>query len=111
MIDVDSLTVGELKQLAKLISPAGGNSHSFEVGRKYLIRTVTLYYTGLLTSVTDTDLLLTDAAWIADTGRFHTALASGTLSEVEPFIDPVIVPRSAIIDATEWKHPLPRGQK
>jgi hypothetical protein len=86
-------------------------NHSFEVGKCYLIRTVTLYYTGRLTRVTETDLLLEDAAWIADTGRFFNALRSGVLNEVEPFVDPVIVPRGAIVDATFWNHPLPREQK
>jgi hypothetical protein len=86
-------------------------NHSFEVGKSYLIRTVTLYYTGRLVAVTETDLLLEEAAWIADTGRFATCLKSGTFNEVEPFCDPVIVPRGCIVDATEWKHPLPRDQK
>ena len=87
------------------------NNHSFEIGRQYLIRTVTLYYTGILTRITETDLVLENAAWIADTGRFSTALKTGSLSEVEPFVDPVIVPRGGIIDATNWPHALPREQK
>ena len=60
-------------------------NHSFDVGKSYLIRSVTMYYTGRLASVTDTDLVLEDAAWIADTGRFATALKTGELNEVEPF--------------------------
>ena len=86
-------------------------NHSFVVGKSYLIRTVTLYYTGRLTSVTETDLLLDDAAWIADTGRFHTALKTGSFNEVEPFVNSVVVPRGCIVDATAWPHALPREQK
>ena len=86
-------------------------NHSFEVGKNYLIRSVTMYYTGRLARITETDLLLEDAAWIADTGRFATALKTGVLNEVEPFADPVIVPRGCIVDATLWSHPLPREQK
>ncbi len=100
--------------LSELLEAAGsknGSSHSFKVGEKYLIRTVTFFYTGLLTNITDTDLLLSDAAWIADTGRFHDCLKSGEMNEVEPFTSDVIVPRSAIIDATIWNHHLPREQK
>jgi hypothetical protein len=86
-------------------------NHSFEVGKAYLIRTVTMYYTGRLAEVTETDLLLEDAAWIADTGRFHNVLETGSFNEVEPFVSPVIVSRGCIVDATVWRHPLPREQK
>jgi hypothetical protein len=86
-------------------------NHSFEVGKNYFIRTVTMYYTGRITRISDTDIVLEDAAWIADTGRFHNALKGGTLNEVEPFINPVIIPRGVVVDATIWDHELPRVQK
>ena len=60
------------------------------IGKKVLVRTVTHYYTGLLAGVTGGDggvwLHLADAAWIADTGRFHTALATGT-DALQLFLD------------------------
>lgn len=89
----------------------GSDQHSFEIGEKYLIRSVTMYYTGRVARITAGDLVLEDAAWIADTGRFHTALKTGELNEVEPFVDPVVLPRGAIVDATRWTHALPRVQK
>lgn len=76
-----------------------------------LVRTVTHYYTGDLVEVSAGELRLKDAAWIADTGRFATALQSGTLSEVEPYPGEVIISRGSIIDVCAWPHPLPRGQK
>lgn len=96
-------------EIRELLKPT--LSHSFVVGTKYLIRTVTMYYTGLLISVTDSDVVLSDAAWIADTGRFHDALKTGELNEIEPFRHNVIIPRGCIIDATTWDHDLPRVQK
>jgi len=96
---------------AKASSQYVTNNHSFELGKAYFIRTVTLYYTGRLVRITDTDLVLEDAAWIADTGRFFNALKTGVLNEVEPYVNPAIVPRGGIIDATVWDHPLPREQK
>lgn len=104
------LTMDELKEILAAKS-GGGLSHSFEVGKAYLIRTVTLYYTGRIERITDSDLFLADAAWIADTGRFSEALKNGTLNEVEPFRCGVIVPRGGIIDATRWEHALPRDVK
>jgi len=100
------ISVAELKALSSC-----GESHSIQVGKTYLIRTVTHYYTGRVVAVTDTDLLLTNAAWIADTGRFATALETGKFNEVEPFMDDVIVARGAIVDATQWRHDLPRSQQ
>ena len=82
------------------------------VGKAYLIRTVTMIQTGRLVAVYDKELVLEEAAWVADTGRFNDALSKGTLNEIEPFPDgPVIVGRGTICDAAIWSHPLPRKQK
>jgi len=56
-------------------------------------------------------LILTDAAWIADSGRFMQAIETGELGEVEPVTVPVRVNIASIIDVYHWKHPLPREQK
>lgn len=86
--------------------------HVYKIGKPYLIRTVTHYYTGKLVAVTDQELLLEDAAWIADTGRFHQAVRDGVLSEVEPYpAGQVIIGRGAIVDAMLWPHKLPREVK
>lgn len=82
-----------------------------QVGQTYFIRTVTMHYTGRVTAISDAEILLEDAAWIADSGRFHNALKTGELGEVEPFVDPVVVGRAALVDATPWRHALPREQK
>jgi len=85
---------------------------AWKIGGNYLIRTVTMINTGRLVGVTDQELVLEDAAWIADTGRFADALRdSKKFNEVEPFPEgKVIVGRGAIIDAVEIKL-LPREQK
>ena len=73
----------------------------WEIGKSYLIRTVTMIQHGKVIDVTDKEIVLTDAAWIADTGRFHDFITGKCPpSEVEPFAPGiVIVNRSAIIDA------------
>ena len=106
------LSFDEIKELLKGLVPSSGNdSHSFEIGKAYLIRTVTMYYVGRLVSITDADVVLSDAAWVPDTGRFSDALKTGNLCEVEPFVDRVIVMRSGMIDACEWTAKLPRDKK
>ena len=120
MTDIDKLTIGEVKQLTALLNfnsgPAQPSSqpatdHPFVIGTNYLIRTVTMIQTGRLVRVTPTELVLEDAAWIADTGRFSQSLISCDFSEVEPFPDgAVIVGRGALVDAVQIPT-LPRKQK
>lgn len=87
------------------------NATPWEIGANYLIRTVTMINTGKLIQVTGQELVLEDAAWIADTGRFADALKTAAFNEVEPFPKgKVIVGRGAIIDAVKITI-LPREQK
>ncbi len=83
----------------------------FELNKNYIIRTVTHTYTGEIVKVSETELMLNSCAWIADSGRWMDAITKGTLNEVEPMGDGVIVSRGAIVDATPWTHELPKDQK
>lgn len=110
-MDIDELTIRQVKQLNALLGKTTVNSDHWKIGKNYLIRTITMIDTGRLVAVTDQELVLEDAAWIADTGRFMQALQDCDFSEVEPFPSgQVIVNRSALIDAVQITH-LPRGQK
>ena len=66
---------------------------------------------GTLVKITDKELVLKNASWVADTGLFTAALEKGTLNEVEIFQRDVIVGRGGIIDATEWLADLPKTRK
>jgi len=84
----------------------------WELGQAYFIRTVTHHLTGRLVGIDEHELVLEDAAWIADDGRYADALKSGTFKEVEPYPDGmVIVGRGSIVDGCYWGHDLPRTQK
>ena len=84
----------------------------WQIGENYFIRTVTMALCGKLVEVTDKELVLNKASWVADTGRFMNFLQSGTANEVEPFPEgDVIVGRGGIIDATIWSHELLTKQK
>lgn len=108
-MDLDNLTIKEIKHIQSLLKEPEVSS-PYQVGKPYFIRTVTHHYTGLLVGVTPKELILEDAAWIADDGRFMNALKDGTLNEVEPFQDTVVIGRGAVLDATIWRHKLPREQ-
>lgn len=104
MIDIEQLTIGEARKLAELFYSKSGvvDDAHWKIGKPYLIRTVTMIQTGRLVKVTEKELVLEDAAWIADTGRFSEALESLNFNEVEPFPEGhVIIGRGAIIDAVQ----------
>lgn len=82
----------------------------FEIGKSYFIRTVTYHLVGKVTAIKSGFLVLQEASWIADSGRFTQAIKNGTLSEIEPVGDAVINV-SAITDAFPWWHTLPTVQK
>jgi len=112
-MNINELTIGEAKELAAMFQQQSpnGKPHPWKVGKAYLIRTVTMALTGNLKAVHDQELVLTDAAWIADTGRFADAVSKAEFGEVEPFPDgDVIVGRGSVIDATIINK-VPRSQK
>lgn len=114
-MNIDDLTIGEAKKLAEMFrgqAAANRSDDCWELGKNYLIRTVTMTLTGKLIAVGDKELGLKEAAWIADTGRFANSLVSCEFSEVEPYPADrvVIVGRGAIIDAVQIDK-LPREQK
>lgn len=103
-MDIDQLTIGEAKEIASFLQkkPDYDTESPWEIGKIYLIRTVTMIDTGRLVAVTPSELVLEDAAWIADTGRFHDQLKKLDFNQIEPFPDgKVIIGRGAIIDAVQ----------
>ena len=121
-IDIDSLTLKQVKDLKAIFSgmglcskeppPQSPANHAYPTGSNVFIRTVTMHYTGKLVEVTPGELVLEEAAWVADSGRFAEALAQGTLNEVEPYPSGrVCISRGAVLDVSIWGHELPRKVK
>src|SRR5262245_30178845 len=110
-MNINDLTIGEAKALAAMFAGPLVDNSAWEVGQIYLIRTVTMIDTGKLIAVTPQELVLENAALIADTGRFADALKSIKFNEVEPFPDGrVIIGRGSVIDAVKIES-SPRSQK
>ena len=117
-MDISKLTIGEAREIAalfagKLSASTATVSHPFEVGENYFIRTVTHHFTGKLVEVHAGELVLEQAAWIADDGRFADAVSRGAFNEVEPFPPDarVIVNRGSLVDALKITFKLPCSQK
>jgi hypothetical protein len=101
----DSINVATIKPIFE------GEFQPFEIGAVYLIRTVTMIEVGRVVAASSQWVMLEDAAWVADTGRFADALKKWQFNEVEPFPDGVIgVSCGSIVDFVKGKEPL-RSQK
>jgi hypothetical protein len=99
------------KEEAQLIQD---KNHPYTVGKTIVVRTVTMIQVGKLKAVGEKELVLENAAWIADTGMFADFCKNGPTSpsaEVEPFPDgEVFVGRGALVDAlhVDWNAPRVR---
>lgn len=80
------------------------------VGETLFIRTVTYHLVGKVEAVIGEMFELSEASWVADSGRFMQAIKDGTLSEVEP-VGRAWVNVNAITDMFPWTHALPTTQK
>lgn len=87
------------------------NFTSIEVGKPYLIMTVTHYFTGVVKGMTPTDITLDECAWIPNTGRLNQAIAKGVVEECEPVGDGVVLRAGTIVAAIPWPKPLPTKVK
>ena len=98
------------EQIEKLEKKAVNIETPFEVGKSYFIRTVTYHLVGKLDKIVGNMMVLSEASWVADSGRFMNAIKDGTLDEVEP-VGIVYVNINAITDMFPWEHSLPTEQK
>lgn len=111
-MNLDELTLGQIKQIQSMCG-SEKTSHPYKIGTSYLIRTITMIYTGKLVEVYKDELVLEQCAWIAETDRWSDTCRDGKLKEVEPYVqtDQVIIGRGAILDVSVWHKPLPSEQK
>lgn len=82
----------------------------FELNKSYFIRTVTYHVVGRVEKIHGDFLVLKNASWVADSGRFSVAIEKGKLSEVE-YVGFAIINVNAITDAYPWTHDLPTKTK
>ncbi len=117
-INLDDLTLGQLKEINQLTPKADQNASTNKwdykelINKVVFIRTVTFYYVGNLREVYDDILILEDAAWVANTGSFAAALKNGSFDEVEPFCQKrTPIGKGGIMDISEITLDLPLTQK
>lgn len=81
------------------------------IGKSFFFRTVTFHLIGRVVrrapEFGKSFVELSYASWVADSGRFSTAIEEGTLSEVEPIKHSCYVNLETCTDIIEWVHTLP----
>lgn len=114
-MNINDMKLGDVLALVAALKGEPQGESFYTVGNNYFVRSVTHALVGKLKAVGPQELVFEQASWVADSGRFHNALKDGLLassqSEIEPFVNDVIIGRGAIIDVTEYRHALPTEQK
>ncbi len=82
----------------------------FEIGKAYLVRTVTYHQIGILKDIVGDFLIFKDASWVADSGRFSDCLSKGSFNEIE-YVGPMLINKTAIVDAFPWENKVPKETK
>jgi hypothetical protein len=122
-VNLNEIEINGVKYIPKDATPAeqpsctvieiDGSECPYVIGQNYLVETCTKYFTGKLVRVTDKELILSSAAWVADTGKYSTALSTGQLNEVEmlPIDFTPIISRGAIVTVIPISFNLPNSTK
>lgn len=101
--------------LCDFIEEEGIMVNPFEVGKSYLICTVTLYYVGRVTESSLGWIKLDDASWVHWTGRLSVLLSDqlfknsrfGTRKPRTEYCGEVLIPTTSIVSVYPWNAKLP----
>lgn len=94
------ISLKDLKEIMSCQPETKPQETPWKVGEMWLFRTVTMIQSGRVKAIMGPMVVLEDAAWIADTGRFFDFLNGKEPNEVEPFPNGCVVNTGALVDAT-----------
>ena len=95
---------------SQLIGEKEINEFQDMIGKKFFFRTVTYHLIGKVVRQIGNFFVLMDASWIADSGRFMSAIKEGKLNEIEP-VGTAYLNLDTVTDFFPWEHDLPMQQK
>lgn len=113
-MNLNDLTIGQVKELMCLVGQQKQDcNHPYTIGKNYIVRTVTMIFTGRLVKVLPQELVMVDVSWIPETDRYMQFVEKGSVRECEPYPEgrEVIIGRGAVLDAVILEVSLPRSQK
>lgn len=112
-IDINKLTIGEVKEIASMVGCTAPQSSipNIKIGTDVLIRTVTYHMIGTLQEIRGAWVRLSECSWVASSGQWGHALATGELDEVEYHGLEGWVNLDTATDVYVWPHELPSTTK
>lgn len=81
----------------------------FKIGQPYYFRCVTYHYVGVVTKVGPYEIVIKNPVWVADSGKWDRAYATGELTDYMYGPDHLILGRLSIVDAGPWTAPMPKN--
>ncbi len=109
-IEVSDETYEKIKDQLNVDEQQDIGSIEEMVGSAFFFRTVTFHIIGKVEGYFGRILRLSNASWVADSGRFMDAILTGKLNEVEP-LGQWYVNLDTVTDFGPWTHDLPKDQK
>lgn len=109
LIEVSEETYDKLKkQFGGDIQEVEVNQLGDLVGQKWFFRTVTYHLLGKVKKIAGRFIVLENAVWVGDSGRFSDFLKTGPSqsAELEP-CGTALLNSESIVDAFPWKHEIP----
>ncbi len=76
------------------------------VGKNIFFRTPSFHYLGKVVNVGTDFIHLANSSWVADSGRFSTAIREGKLKESE-YVGEMVIRIGHLSDFIIWRHQLP----
>ena len=110
VIEISEETLWKIKERLNCDGIKEISSYKDMVGEKFFFRTVTYHLVGKVEKQIGDFLKLSDASWVADSGRFMNAIKEGKLNEVEP-VGIAYINLTTVVDFFPWRHSLDIGQK
>lgn len=93
----------------RILLKSKGELNPYTITQPYLIRTTSNIFIGRCTMASAVDIELAPAVWLVNTVIYRSLVAGGspTAADIERITGPVILGRSQILDAIEWRRALP----
>jgi hypothetical protein len=109
-MNLSELKISELVTIANAVNLQKTSGTFLEIGKMYMIRTITMIYTGKVKDIRGKEILLENAAWIAETERWADCVREGKFKEVEPYCRDTVINLDSFLDYVEMTS-IPTEQK
>lgn len=93
--DAEDMVKAAQKKTVKLKQAT--QPHPFTVGQFFHLETVTKFFVGTVVAVSDKEIILNDAAWVAHMGRPHQYFKGTAPTSLEPLGDGYGVCRDSLV--------------